>query len=64
MLISELMEHATQPQFVYTHTWAVGDLIIWDNRCTLHRGGLTTRAITAVTCGGPLSRISIRPRRT
>jgi len=38
MLISELMEHATQPQFVYTHTWAVGDLIIWDNRCTLHRG--------------------------
>jgi alpha-ketoglutarate-dependent 2,4-dichlorophenoxyacetate dioxygenase len=38
MLISELMEHATQPQFVYTHKWAVGDLTIWDNRCTLHRG--------------------------
>jgi alpha-ketoglutarate-dependent 2,4-dichlorophenoxyacetate dioxygenase len=38
MLIHELMEHATQPQFVYTHQWKVGDLVIWDNRCTLHRG--------------------------
>ncbi len=38
MLIHELMEHATQPQFVYTHKWAPGDLVIWDNRCTLHRG--------------------------
>jgi alpha-ketoglutarate-dependent 2,4-dichlorophenoxyacetate dioxygenase len=38
MLIRELMEHATQPQFIYTHRWSVGDLVIWDNRCTLHRG--------------------------
>jgi alpha-ketoglutarate-dependent 2,4-dichlorophenoxyacetate dioxygenase len=38
MLIHELIEHATQPQFVYTHPWAVGDLVIWDNRCTMHRG--------------------------
>jgi alpha-ketoglutarate-dependent 2,4-dichlorophenoxyacetate dioxygenase len=38
MLIAELIEHATQPQFVYTHTWAVGDLVMWDNRCTMHRG--------------------------
>ena len=38
MLIHELMEYATQPQFVHTHKWAPGDLIIWDNRCTLHRG--------------------------
>lgn len=38
MLIAELMEHATQPQFIYTHCWAVGDLVIWDNRCTMHRG--------------------------
>lgn len=38
MLIRELIEHATQPQFVYTHRWAIGDLIIWDNRCTMHRG--------------------------
>lgn len=38
MLIHELMEHATQPQFVHTHIWAPGDLVIWDNRCTMHRG--------------------------
>ena len=38
MLIQDLIEHATQPQFVYTHTWSVGDLVIWDNRCTMHRG--------------------------
>jgi alpha-ketoglutarate-dependent 2,4-dichlorophenoxyacetate dioxygenase len=38
MLIAELIEHATQPRFVYTHTWAVGDVVMWDNRCTMHRG--------------------------
>jgi alpha-ketoglutarate-dependent 2,4-dichlorophenoxyacetate dioxygenase len=38
MLVHELMEHATQPQFVHTHKWAPGDLIMWDNRCTMHRG--------------------------
>lgn len=38
MLIRELMEHMTRPHLVHTHTWAVGDLVIWDNRCTLHRG--------------------------
>lgn len=37
MLIAELMEHATQREFVHTHVWDVGDLVIWDNRCTLHR---------------------------
>ena len=37
-LIRELMEHATQPRFVYRHTWRVNDLVIWDNRCTMHRG--------------------------
>jgi alpha-ketoglutarate-dependent 2,4-dichlorophenoxyacetate dioxygenase len=37
-LLDELMAHATQSQFVYSHRWRVGDLVIWDNRCTLHRG--------------------------
>ena len=37
MLLLDLMEHATQSQFVYTHEWQVGDLVIWDNRCTMHR---------------------------
>lgn len=36
-LIRELIEHATQPQFVYRHQWRVHDLVIWDNRCTMHR---------------------------
>jgi alpha-ketoglutarate-dependent 2,4-dichlorophenoxyacetate dioxygenase len=38
MYLSDLLEHATQRQFVYTHEWQVGDLVIWDNRSTLHRG--------------------------
>jgi len=37
LLLRELIEHATQPQFVYRHRWRVGDLVIWDNRCTMHR---------------------------
>ena len=37
LLLSDLTEHATQRQFVYRHTWRVGDLVIWDNRCTMHR---------------------------
>ena len=37
-LIVELIAHATQRQFVYTHRWRVGDLVMWDNRCTMHRG--------------------------
>lgn len=37
LLLAELMEHATQREFVYRHTWRVGDLVIWDDRCTMHR---------------------------
>ena len=37
-LIEELIAFATQPQFVYQHRWTVGDLLMWDNRCTMHRG--------------------------
>ena len=38
MLLMDLLEHATQPQFRYRHEWRVGDLVMWDNRATLHRG--------------------------
>jgi len=38
VLIEELIAFATQPQFVYRHHWTVGDVVIWDNRCTMHRG--------------------------
>jgi alpha-ketoglutarate-dependent 2,4-dichlorophenoxyacetate dioxygenase len=37
MLLKDLTEHATQPQFVYIHKWAHHDLVIWDNRQTMHR---------------------------
>ena len=37
-LIDDLLERATRPQDVYAHQWKVGDTVIWDNRCLLHRG--------------------------
>jgi taurine dioxygenase len=37
-LIEELAAHATQDRFVYYHSWRVGDLLIWDERATMHRG--------------------------
>jgi len=36
-LLQELLEHATTRHFVYTHRWQAGDLVMWDNRCLLHR---------------------------
>jgi alpha-ketoglutarate-dependent 2,4-dichlorophenoxyacetate dioxygenase len=35
--LKELNDFAAQPLFQYAHKWRVGDLVIWDNRCTLHR---------------------------
>ena len=37
-LIDQLIAHVIQRQFVYTHRWRVRDLVLWDNRCTMHRG--------------------------
>jgi len=37
-LLRELIDHATQRQFVYTHRWRVNDMVMWDDRCTMHRG--------------------------
>jgi len=39
-LVDELVEWATQDRFVYRHKWRVGDVLMWDNRCTLHTGTL------------------------
>jgi alpha-ketoglutarate-dependent 2,4-dichlorophenoxyacetate dioxygenase len=36
-LLADLLEHATQPQFVYRHRWRPGDLVMWDNRCLVHK---------------------------
>ncbi len=38
LLLADLLEHATRPEFVYRHIWRPGDLVIWDNRSVLHRG--------------------------
>jgi alpha-ketoglutarate-dependent 2,4-dichlorophenoxyacetate dioxygenase len=38
LLLRDLIEFATQDRFVYRHMWREGDLVIWDNRCTMHRG--------------------------
>ena len=37
-LIDRLLDQATRPESVYRHRWQVGDVVIWDNRCMLHRG--------------------------
>ena len=37
MFLRDLMEHATQPEFVYSHVWRPNDLVVWDNRTTMHR---------------------------
>ena len=37
MMLLDLMDIATRPEFVHAHKWRKGDLVIWDNRCTLHR---------------------------
>jgi len=37
LLLRDLIEHATQPEFVYRHSWRVGDRVIWANRATMHR---------------------------
>jgi alpha-ketoglutarate-dependent 2,4-dichlorophenoxyacetate dioxygenase len=37
LLLRDLTEHATQPEFVYVHRWTLHDLVMWDNRQTMHR---------------------------
>jgi alpha-ketoglutarate-dependent 2,4-dichlorophenoxyacetate dioxygenase len=37
-LIEQLTKFALQDRFIYSHRWSVGELVIWDNRCTMHRG--------------------------
>lgn len=36
-LLAQLLDHTTQPQFVYRHKWQAGDIVIWDNRSLLHK---------------------------
>jgi alpha-ketoglutarate-dependent 2,4-dichlorophenoxyacetate dioxygenase len=36
-LLRELLAHVTRPEFCHRHEWREGDLVVWDNRCVLHR---------------------------
>ena len=54
LLLRDLMEHATQPQFVYRHEWRDHDLVIWDNRGTMHRA----RPFTDTTVRRELRRVT------
>lgn len=69
-LIHELMEHATQPERRYVHVWRPGDVVMWDNRATMHRGqpwkGRQPRSIVRVTISAEESDglASVRPGRT
>ena len=62
--LDELNAFATQAQFVYTHKWRAGDLVIWDNRCTLHRATPYEVSSTSATCAARRStKAAQRPRR-
>jgi alpha-ketoglutarate-dependent 2,4-dichlorophenoxyacetate dioxygenase len=37
-LLDEIMSFATRAEFVYRHRWRENDVVVWDNRCTMHRG--------------------------
>jgi alpha-ketoglutarate-dependent 2,4-dichlorophenoxyacetate dioxygenase len=73
-LLRDLLERATRPELVYTHRWQVGDLVMWDNRCMLHRGrpwdeGRYRRVMhrTTVAGEGPtapdIGRLAVSPAR-
>ena len=53
-LLAQLSAHATQPCFVYTHHWQIGDVVMWDNGQVLHRrdhfGEATPRWLKRLTC--------------
>ena len=67
-LLRELMDHATQAERRYVHRWQPGDVILWDNRATMHRGqpwkGGQPRSIVRVTisAGESDGLDSVRPR--
>lgn len=68
-LLRELTEIATQPHLVYRHVWRAGDLVMWDNRCTLHRGrpwdGAAYRRVmhrTTVAGDGPTAEVPANAR--
>ena len=65
-MLDELWAHATEPRFIHAHTWRVGDVLMWDNRSTLHRRDPFDAAArrymlrTQIKCETP-PRASVRP---
>src|SRR4029079_5287915 len=56
-LLNLLFDHQEQPQFIYEHVWRVGDILMWDNRCTLHaRTDFSAGERRLMRRGGPLGR--------
>jgi taurine dioxygenase len=49
-LLNRMFDHMEQPQFIYGHKWRVGDLLLWDNRCTLHAPVPTSATRNAACC--------------
>ena len=63
-LIEELAAHSTQDRFTYYHSWQVGDLLMWDERATMHRGaGDSTPTSAASCCARSSTRIRAIPDR-
>ena len=63
--IRDLTEHATQPQFVYSHQWRPFDLVMWDNRCTMHRvrryDASQVRDMRRTTVAGSAPTVALQP---
>jgi alpha-ketoglutarate-dependent 2,4-dichlorophenoxyacetate dioxygenase len=69
-LIAGLIEHTTAPGHTYLHRWQPGDIIMWDNRCILHRGRpwpddmprhVVRTTITATDADGLAQMRAVRP---
>ena len=64
-LLSLLYDHATQPERTYRHRWQTGDIVLWDNRATLHVGvrdyGEAHRVLHRVTLAGRVPYAPVRP---
>ena len=47
--MNALFDHSENPEFVYEHEWQIGDLLLWDNRCSMHAAPIFQRP-NAVCC--------------
>src|SRR6202022_3107052 len=69
MFLRDLTEHATQREFVYSHAWRPHDLVMWDNRATMHRARRfdrnEVRGVRRTTLAGDMPTVAqaVRPLR-